>query len=570
MIKKLSLISLFIAGLMYFSGCGPSQNTVATVGSRKITKNDFKEILKQRFPGRTSFASVDSAAKMRVLNQAIREELKVNAAYDMGLDKDDEYVSQMHLQEGSILGNKYFERVIVDKLFPEDVVRADFEKQKDEVKASHILIGYRGSQGSKAKRSKEEALALAKDVARQAKNGADFAQLAVKYSEDPSVSRNKGDMGYFTWGRMVDAFQKAAFSMKPGEISDPVETPYGFHVIKVEDRRPNPKFNEEQYESQKLPIKKRLYFTMKDSAVSMWKHHMEALKKKHGLKFLDDNIKKVAEIGKEKKKGGDITPDAFSDEDKAIVLAEWDEGKVTLNDLFLFYYGKRFNYLLRALGSADQLKREADNVAFQDIIIYEARQMGVDKDPQVKSRLEQAKRRQLGVMAYHKGVTDKANPSEEDIRKYYDEHANEFTQPAQIEIWEIYLKDKKKADKVARLARAGRNFEKLAVKYSEDAMTKTKKGYIGYRAENRRGAVSKKAFEVGENKVAGPVKYRNGWIVLKTGKKKPKTVRSFEKSYQQAKTRARNTMIKSLRDKWEKELREKYQVKINQKALESV
>jgi len=570
MIRKLGLITLFVAGLLYFSGCGPSQDTVATVGSSKITKKDFKEFLKKRFPGRTSFASVDSSTKRRILDQLIQEELKVNAAYDMGLDKDEEFISQMHLQEGSILGNKYFERVIVDKLFPEDVVRANFEKQKDEVKASHILIGYKGSQGSKATRSKAEALSLAENIAKQAKNGADFAQLALKYSEDPSVKRNKGDMGYFTWGRMVEAFQEAAFKMKPGEISDPVETPYGFHIIKVEDRRPNPKFNENQYEAQKLPIKKRLYFTMKDSAVSMWRHHMEALKKKHELTFLDDNLKKVVEISKEKKKGGDITPDSFSDEDKAIVLAKWDEGKVTLNDLFLFYYGKRFNYLLRALGNVEQLKRETDNVAFQDIIIYEARRMGIDKDPEVKSRLDEARRRQLAIMAYQKAVTEKANPSDADIRKYYEEHTKEFTQPAQIEIWEIYLKDKKTADKVARLAKAGRNFERLAVKYSKDAMTKKKKGYIGYRARNRRGAVSQKAFEVGENKVAGPVKYRNGWVVLKTGKKKPEVVRSFEKSYQQAKTRARNAMIKSLRDKWEKELREKYQVTINQKALESV
>ena len=69
------------------------------------------------------------------------------------------------------------------------------------------------------------------------KNGEDFEQLALEYSEDPSVKNNKGDLGYFTRGSMVKPFEDAAFSAKKGEIVGPIETAYGFHLIYVEDKR---------------------------------------------------------------------------------------------------------------------------------------------------------------------------------------------------------------------------------------------------------------------------------------------------------------------------------------------
>ena len=100
------------------------------------------------------------------------------------------------------------------------------------VTASHILIGYKGAQRAKSERSKEEAKKLADKVAKEAKaKDADFAALAKKYSEGPSAPRG-GDLGPFSRGRMVKPFSDAAFALKVGDVSDPVETPFGYHVIK--------------------------------------------------------------------------------------------------------------------------------------------------------------------------------------------------------------------------------------------------------------------------------------------------------------------------------------------------
>ncbi len=100
------------------------------------------------------------------------------------------------------------------------------------LKASHILITHNQSRSStKAPRSKEEALALATQVATQAReSGADFAELARTFSEGPTRDKG-GDLGVFRPGQMVKAFDSALLSMGSGEISDPVETQFGYHVI---------------------------------------------------------------------------------------------------------------------------------------------------------------------------------------------------------------------------------------------------------------------------------------------------------------------------------------------------
>ncbi|MDF3069133.1 MAG: Peptidyl-prolyl cis-trans isomerase PpiD [Polyangiaceae bacterium] len=102
------------------------------------------------------------------------------------------------------------------------------------VGASHVLIQYKGSLRSAPTitRSKEEAKKLAAEVQAKAKKGQDFAALAKQYSDEPGAKERAGSLGKFTKPQMVKPFADAAFAMKPGDISDVVETDFGFHVIK--------------------------------------------------------------------------------------------------------------------------------------------------------------------------------------------------------------------------------------------------------------------------------------------------------------------------------------------------
>ena len=109
-------------------------------------------------------------------------------------------------------------------------VLGERKSDKEYIRASHILLPL--GQGADSGAVKQ----LAQTIAREAKSGKDFAGLAREYSKDPGSAQNGGDLGWFTKGRMVPAFEGPAFKAKVGEIVGPVRTPYGMHIIKVTGR----------------------------------------------------------------------------------------------------------------------------------------------------------------------------------------------------------------------------------------------------------------------------------------------------------------------------------------------
>lgn len=100
-----------------------------------------------------------------------------------------------------------------------------------QVRASHILLMYKGSSRSTATRSKEEALTQIGAIKQQLAQGADFAALAREHSDCPS-SRQGGDLGKFGRGQMVKEFESTAFGLPVGGVSDVVETAFGYHLIR--------------------------------------------------------------------------------------------------------------------------------------------------------------------------------------------------------------------------------------------------------------------------------------------------------------------------------------------------
>jgi parvulin-like peptidyl-prolyl isomerase len=98
------------------------------------------------------------------------------------------------------------------------------------VRASHILLMYKGSMRSSASRSQQEAQVQIQELKQQLAGGADFAELARKHSDCPSKSQG-GDLGPFGKGMMVEAFETTAFGLTVGATSDVVETPFGYHLI---------------------------------------------------------------------------------------------------------------------------------------------------------------------------------------------------------------------------------------------------------------------------------------------------------------------------------------------------
>jgi len=555
-------------GLMFLLSCGLSDDTVAKVGSYEIKLDEYQKMLKQRFPNK-ELAQLDSAAKTQVLNQLVEYQQKLQAARSMKLDRDAEILNEVDSQKKRMLYSNYYERVIVDSIIDLNAVQEYLDKIKEEVKASHVLITFKGTRGSQKDRTKDEAEQLAKEISAQARSGVSLAELAQKYSEDPSAQSNNGDLGYFTWGQMTDPFQRAAFALNISEISDPVLTEFGYHVIKLEDRRPNPFYDPKNLLEPTLQIKRQLYSVKSDEGMQRWNKHIENVKKQLTFKIEADGIDEVIVITGEKRDAGQSKMEDYTDKEKKIVLASWKGGKLTLDDLFKFYE-RNFNRLHSKLINQSALEQEVESFANMELAIFMAKKMGLDKEKEFVRSITQLTEQRMLSLVEKRAINDQIEVSDDEMMKYYAENKQEYINPPEIEIWEIYVTDEKLANRLFQRLQKGEDFGTVAEKYSEDKVNAEKKGYLGFRSENRRGAVSKTALEVGENQLAGPIKYRNGWAIIKTGQLKEETVKSFEDSRSRINSKLRGLKLSQRRKDWENEIRNKFSVKINHQLLEQI
>jgi peptidyl-prolyl cis-trans isomerase C len=179
--------------------------------------------------------------KETVLRQFIQSMVISDLAKQKGFDRVPEIKEQLQFFSDNFLANEYLKREIAQKItVPDDELKSYYDSHKDEfktqdmVKARHILVRVDNSASDDEKKKAKEKTEL---YLKKIKDGEDFAKLASDFSDDPGSKAKGGDLGFFPRGRMVKPFDDAAFSLKPGETSGIVETQFGFHIIKVEDRK---------------------------------------------------------------------------------------------------------------------------------------------------------------------------------------------------------------------------------------------------------------------------------------------------------------------------------------------
>ncbi|HKZ81670.1 MAG TPA: peptidylprolyl isomerase [Pyrinomonadaceae bacterium] len=144
-----------------------------------------------------------------------------------GLDNTPNVKLQVRLQQSRLLAVEYVEKQLADKMKATD----------EEINA---YLAQHPELDIKQKRSQAE------DVLKRVRGGEDFAKLAQEFSTDPGSKEKGGDLGWFGHGQMVPEFENAAFALKPGQVSDLVETKYGFHIIRLEERRKQTKDGKEE------------------------------------------------------------------------------------------------------------------------------------------------------------------------------------------------------------------------------------------------------------------------------------------------------------------------------------
>ena len=157
--------------------------------------------------------------------------LKINKANKIGLQNGDSYKTELASYRTQLSKN-----YLSDSKVTKELVDEGYQRSLKEIKASHILLMV---DENATPEDTLKAYTKIVDLRNRALKGEDFGKLAAEFSQDPSAKENKGDLGYFSSFRMVYAFESAAYKTAVGNISNPVRTRFGYHIIKVDDVRDN-------------------------------------------------------------------------------------------------------------------------------------------------------------------------------------------------------------------------------------------------------------------------------------------------------------------------------------------
>lgn len=202
------------------------KDILAVVGTKEITTMDVDSALQGLGPQRAmQFQSEDGRKKL--LEDLINQELFYLNAIENGADEEEEFKNEMKKIKENFLKQYSIGKLLSNVKVEEKEAKEFYENNKEQfisaegVQASHILV---------------EDESQAKEISAEINNGLSFEDAAKKYSKCPSNERG-GDLGFFSKGQMVPEFENAAFNMEKGEVSEPVKTQFGYHIIKLTDKK---------------------------------------------------------------------------------------------------------------------------------------------------------------------------------------------------------------------------------------------------------------------------------------------------------------------------------------------
>lgn len=224
----------------------PPDTVVLTIGDEKITAKEFDSYI-EGLPEQLR-AQARGPLKRQMAEQIVRVKLLSQHARKAGLDQDPALKSRIAFQIENLLAGAAYSDMLKNVKVDDAAARKYYEEHKnewEEASARHILIKFKGSpvpgREGKPELTEEQALAKAQEIRKRLLAGEDFAALAKAESDDTGSGANGGDLGTFKRNSMVPEFEKVAFSAPVGQVSEPVKTQFGYHLIRV-DKRDTPSF----------------------------------------------------------------------------------------------------------------------------------------------------------------------------------------------------------------------------------------------------------------------------------------------------------------------------------------
>lgn len=547
--------ALLLSSLALLAGCGKNDNpTLAKVGGKEIKLMDFRDDygnIRMQF----NTAQEEFERKKDMVDSMVVTQILIDAAYEKNIDKLEE-LSRVVLANRSrfLLDALYQDQIMKDSEPSDAEVKQFWNKLEYQVRASHILV---------------DNIDTANMLVEKLKAGENFEKLAFDYSIDPSAKRNRGDMSYFLWGAMIDEFQEVAFAMAPGEISPPVKTRFGYHIIKVVDRATNDLRPE--YDQAKDSLKAQLTNMNRQKKMISY---IDEIKVKYNVRVdtstCDYLLYKRTELYPPEFlpqiPKNDFDLEQLDRNEKELVLATWDGGQISLGE----YFALARNFPAQSRPDFDKYDSLASfifRLKTEEILAIESTRLGLDQKEYFKGKLNKFKEYTMAEIMKSDSIPQLPPPTEEEGRKYYDEHPEEFTEPMKIHVFEIMLSDEVKANSIKDKIKTLVQFKEKAADLTERPGKRAVGGDLQYIERQWYPEIFDLAQKTPKGQIAGPVLNRGKYSLIWVADKLAEHVKDFLGVKNEIMYKLSNNVKNESFRQWVESRKQNQTIKFNEDAI---
>ncbi|OGC76713.1 MAG: hypothetical protein A2Z27_02890 [candidate division Zixibacteria bacterium RBG_16_50_21] len=512
---------------------------IAKVGDKEITFESLDEKFVQSLEYFEDSLEQRRAA-LSFLDSLVYNQLLIRAAYQAKLDQDREINILIDEQKPRLLIDELYKMVILEKAEPTTKELKDYyNKSGEQRKLRHILITEQ---------------AEAEEIYKQLKKGADFEQLAKEKSIEPGAKESGGDLGLVSWGSTVDEFQQAAWKLKAGQISKPVKSPFGWHIIKLEEikkleQRPHEEVMKFQKERIKFAKQTRLTQEFLDqlkeqSEVKLDQAAYSLLVERDSLESKNDPLSPT-----KKPSGSYLKPELFSESERNLPLVEYKGGEITIQD-FMNQYARIPQFQRGSLLEKDKVEQLAFQIVMGDLLEKEAQKRKADSRPDFKKNILTIKESLMADKMRNDMIMMDLKVTDQDLRDYYDSHLEQFQTPEMVKIQEVLVASKEEGDKLAKQIRAGADLARIARQHTLRPGMKEKGGVLDSITTSNSAILFEAVKGAKKGQIVGPVPFRDKFSVIKLLERTPSKQLKFEEVQPRLRGLAYEDKKKSVFDNW--------------------
>jgi len=540
----LALINLLYISSFPFSQ-GDNAHVLAAVGSYNITLSEFEN----RYENYLFNSGVKDNLVTReaILNNMINEILLFNYDSNDAILKDPKYQKELNWTKNQVaLAYLKDQEIYASISVSEEEIREAFVRVNEKIAARHLYA-----------ESEEEANNLYELL----KIGVDFDFLAKQVFTDSTLRNNGGYLGYFTWGDMDPSFEDAAFSLKVGEVSQPVKTEHGYSIIKLEDRISHPLLTEYEFLKKKSHLERVLKIRKKKPS------EREYLKKVFDFEKVSFNQDALENILSELT--GSVLVAESNNRDKSYSKCVEYEGKIYSQNEIVNRIDNIPLYNKEKIVSLETLQSVITGLLLQEKLLKIAHDKGYDSNPLVLDTFDKMSNN-LFLKFKRKEIGDNSDVPDSSTLQYYSDNIQSFSSERELNLQEIILDDKHLADSLLNEIKSGTDFGDIAQKNSLRRWTAEKNGEMGFSPVSKFGMLKDTLWNSSVGEIIGPINIQDYCGIFKVLGKSDSKPFEFEKVKSEVIGAYKRVHNKELVKKYLEKLHSKISIKINKQLLGSI